>query len=115
MKKGKLFIIAKMTLVIFFFIGLFSALALPKYINLNNQNEASQCKANQVIVETALAFAYAESLAVGSNQYPKQLIEEMFSDGKIPICPVCGKSIEFDRKTGYAFCPHHIVSHSRRY
>jgi hypothetical protein len=115
MKKTKLFIVTKMTLVIFFLIGLFSALAIPKYFNLNKQNDASQCLANQIIVETALTIAYAESLAVGSDQFPERLTPEMFADGKIPTCPIHGKPIEFDRKTGKAFCPNHIEGHVRNY
>ena len=115
MKNKKLFITVKMTLIIFFFIGLFSALAIPKFVNLNKQNEASQCRANQIIVETALALAYAESLAVGSNQFPQELSQDMFADGKIPTCPVDGKPIAFDRKTGKAFCPNHIEGHVRSY
>jgi hypothetical protein len=115
MKKIKLFIVAKMTLVIFFLIGLFSALAIPKYFNLNKQNEASQCIANQIIVETALTIAYAESLAVGCNQFPSQLTPDMFVEGKIPTCPVDSKPIAFDPKTGKAYCPNHIEGHVRSY
>jgi len=115
MRKGKLFIVVKMTLIIFFFIGLFSAVAIPKYFNLNKQNAASQCQANQILVETALALAYAESLAVGSNQFPEELTPDMFADGKIPTCPVDGNPIAFDRKTGKAFCPNHIDGHVRSY
>ncbi len=113
MKKCKLFIFVKMTLIIFFLIGLFSALAIPKYFNLNKHNEASQCCANQVIVETALALAYAESLSVGSTQFPTQLTSGMFIDGKIPTCPINGKPIEFDRNTGKAYCPNHLQGHRR--
>jgi len=113
MKKGKLLIVVKMTFIIFFFIGLFSAVAIPKYFNLNKRNAASQCRANQIVVETALALAYAESLAVGSNHYPAELTPDMFADGKIPTCPISGKPIAFDRKTGKAFCPDHVAGHGR--
>ena len=115
MKKGKIFIVVKMTFVIFFFIGLFSALAIPKYFNLNKQNEASQCQANQILVETALSIAYAESLAVGCCNYPVKLTADMFADGKVPTCPIDGKPIAFDKKTGKAFCPNHVEGHERSY
>ncbi len=113
MKKYRLIIVVKMTLVIFFLIGLFSALAIPKYFNLNKHNDASQCCANQIIVETNLAIVYAESLAVGSNQFPMQLTAGIFADGKIPTCPINGKPIEFDRKTGKTYCPNHLQGHLR--
>ncbi len=92
---------------------LLSAVAMPKYFEINKRNVASQCRANQIIVETALAVAYAENLAKGNDQYPQKLTEAMFVDGKIPTCPVDGKPIQFDPKTGKAFCPNHIESHLR--
>lgn len=104
-----------MTIVIFLVIGLFTAMAIPQYVNLNRKNEANQCRANQVIVETALALAYAESLTFGKNHLPQKLSAEMFEDGKIPTCPVDGKPIEFNRATGQAFCPNHISSHARSF
>jgi hypothetical protein len=115
MKKGKLIMIAKMTLAIFFIISLLSAVAIPKYLNLNKQNEANQCRDNQIIVETALACAYAESLAIGSDQFPERLTPEMFEDGKIPSCPIHNKPIAFDQTTGHAYCPNHIEAHSRSF
>ena len=105
MKKRKILIVAKMTLVIFFLIGLFSALAIPKYFDLNKQTEACQCCANQIIVETALTLAYAESLAVGSDQFPEQLTPEMFADGKIPTCPVHEHRLRLIGKPGRHFVP----------
>ena len=107
--------IAKMTLAVFFIISLLSAVAIPKYLNLNKQNEANQCRANQIVVETTLACAYAESLAIGSDQFPERLTQEMFEDGIIPTCPVDGKPIAFDNLTGHAYCPNHIEAHSRSF
>jgi hypothetical protein len=68
-----------------------------------------------MIVETALAIAYAESLSIGSSNFPKTLEPDMFEDGKIPTCPLDNMPIKFDSKTGAAFCPHHIPSHERIY
>lgn len=115
MNRAQLIMIAKMTLAIFCLICLLSAVAIPKYLSLNKQNEANQCRANQIIVETALAYAYAESLAVGSDRFPARLGPEMFEDGKIPTCPIDGKPIAFDPMTGHAFCPNHIEAHSRSF
>ena len=89
--------------------------AIPRYISLNKNTEASRCKRNQVIVETALAIAYAESLAVGSQNFPSQLEESMFDDGQIPTCPIDNTPIAFDSLTGTAFCPHHKNNHQRIY
>ena len=115
MKKSKLIVIAKMTLTIFFIISLLSAVALPKYLNLNKHNEANQCRANQIIVETALACAYAESLAAGSNKFPERITPDMFEDRSIPVCPVHNIPIAFDPTTGHAFCPNYIEAHSRSF
>ncbi len=111
MRSCQTIIAFKIALLIFFLIGIISALAIPKYFNLNKQNEASQCAANQIVVETALAIAFAESLAAGSNHFPEHLSPAMFADGKIPTCPVNNTPIAFDPHTGKAFCPNHIKEH----
>jgi len=82
---------------------------------MSKHAEASQCRHNQVIVETALAIAYAESLAVGSHQFPRQLEPSMFEDGIIPTCPLDGTQINYDPTTGTALCPLHIDEHKRIY
>jgi len=93
--------------------GLFSAVAMPKYLDINKCNKVCICQANQILVETALAVAYADSLANGVDHFPEKLTPEMFEDGKIPSCAVDGEPIQFDPATGIVFCPHHIQSHSR--
>ena len=94
--------------------GIFVAGAIPRYINLNKHTEASKCRRNQVIVETALAIAYAESLTSGhSARFPAKLNASMFDDGIIPACPFDNTPIEFDSLTGTAYCPNCIDSHQR--
>jgi len=110
----KKIIIAKVFIVIIF-LFIFVAGATSRYINLSKHSEASQCRRNQVIVETAVAIAYAESLAVGSHQYPVKLEASMFDDGKIPTCPLDNSLILYDPTTGTATCPHHIMEHERIY
>lgn len=96
-------------------LGVFVAVAIARYITINKYSEASKCKNNQVIVEIALAIAYAESLAVGNDGFPKQLIPSMFEDGIIPVCPLDNTPIAFNRDRGIAFCPHHIMMHQRNF
>lgn len=109
----KILLVKVAALIIFF--GVFVVSAIPRYLNLNKQKEASQCRRNQMIVETALALAYAESLTVGNTNFPSRLTESMFDDGVIPTCPIDGSVIAFDSLTGSAYCPHHIESHERIY
>ncbi|MDZ7331008.1 MAG: hypothetical protein ONB31_03445 [candidate division KSB1 bacterium] len=111
MKSCQTFIAFKIALLVFLLLSIISSLAIPKYFHLNKQDEASQCVANQIIVETALAIAYAESLALGNSHFPTQLSPSMFSDGQIPTCPVNHQPISFDLHTGKAFCPNHIQTH----
>ncbi len=111
MRSCKLLIAFKIALLVFFLVSIISALAIPKYFHLNKQDVASRCAANQVVVETALAIAYAESLAAGRAVFPAQLSPTMFIDGKIPTCPVNNQPIAFDANTGKAFCPNHIKEH----
>ena len=106
-------LIAVKIIVLFTFFGLLSAVAMPKYLDINKCNQKCICKANQIIVETTLAVAYADSLSKGIDHFPKKLTVDMFEDGKIPICPIDGEPIQFDAVTGKVFCPHHIHLHSR--
>ncbi|MBN1153955.1 hypothetical protein JXB12_03445 [candidate division KSB1 bacterium] len=110
----KKIIVIKVFIVIILLV-IFVAGATSRYINISKHAEASQCRRNQVIVETALAIAYAESLAVGSHQFPRSLEPSMFEDGQIPTCPIDGTPIIYDRTTGTAFCPNHIEEHERIY
>ncbi len=111
MKRSK-FLVLKLSITLLA-IALFSATAIPKYFDLSRQNEANQCRANQIIVETALAVAYAESLSMGVKHYPEKLTSNMFENGRIPTCPIDGEPIQFDAETGVAYCPHHAPDHSR--
>jgi len=112
MKKLRSLITIKIFFICTLF-GLFSAMAMPRYFELNKKNNRNICQANQILVETALAVAYADSLANGVDHFPHKLTAKMFEDGKIPTCPVAGEPIQFDAATGKAFCPHHIQVHSR--
>ena len=104
-------LIAAKIIVLFTFFGLLSAVAMPKYLDISQCNRKCICKANQIIVETALAIAYADSLSKNIDHFPQKLTADMFENGKIPTCPTNGEAIQFDAATGKAFCPHHI--HSR--
>lgn len=106
-------IIAIKIIVICTLFCLLSAVAMPKLFNFNKRNAASTCKSNQIIIETALAIAYADSLAKGVDHFPEKLSKDMFENGIIPTCPFDGTPIQFDPKTGNAFCPNHIHSHAR--
>ena len=103
------------TFVMILLLCIFVAAAVPRYVNLQRNKEASECQHNQVLVETALALAYAESLAVNRTEFPKQLTASMFEDGEIPTCPHSHLPIIFDSTTGTAFCPSSIPSHNRTY
>jgi len=94
---------------------IFVAGAVPKYINLNKHREMSECQRNQVIVETALAIAFAENLSHGNSHLPQKLSPNMFDDGIIPTCPVNNIPIAFDSLTGAAYCPNCIDEHKRIY
>ncbi|MEE4312232.1 MAG: hypothetical protein V2J62_10235 [candidate division KSB1 bacterium] len=110
----KKFLVGKIAFLIII-LGVFVAVAIARYLSINKYSEASQCIHNQVVVETALAIAYAESLAVGSNQYPDELSPSMFEDGIIPVCPIDHSPIAYDKETGTSFCPNHIMTHQRNF
>ena len=100
-------LVAVKIMILITLFGLLSAVAMPKYIDINKCNKNCICRANQIIVETALVLAYADSLSKGINQFPQKLTSDMFEDGKIPTCPVDNEPIQFDPVSGKACCPHH--------
>ena len=114
MKNLSSLVAAKIFLICVLF-GLLTAMAMPKYLDLNKNNQQNICQANQILVETALAVAYADSLAKGIHHFPQKLTAAMFEDKKIPTCPVAGRTIEFDPTTGKALCPHHKPCHGRTF
>jgi MSHA pilin protein MshA len=73
--------------VVIVILGILSAVAIPKYLNLSNQAKQAVCDANVGVINAALANQYAIASLVGEGSYPDVLSANMFATAVIPSCP----------------------------
>ncbi len=78
-------------------VGILSAVAVPKFINLTGAAQDAKCAANRGAINSAVAMTYAaivvedpgqanwlEDAAIGA------LDDSMFATGTVPVCPLSG-------------------------
>jgi prepilin-type N-terminal cleavage/methylation domain-containing protein len=104
-------------------IGFLAAISVPKFVHLDDNAKATECKANQEAVEAAAVITYADNALAGNAMFPETLNAAMFRQGSIPTCPFvmpgisCTesnlKNIEYDKSDGSASCPNNISTHAR--
>ncbi|MFQ5706882.1 MAG: type II secretion system protein [bacterium] len=94
-------------------LGILSAIAVPKFVDLSDSAKAAKCKANQAAVEAAASIAYADSAIAGNPVFPTVLSAAMFRNGQIPTCPYDGDQIAYDPTNGTASCPNNLAEHQR--
>ncbi len=104
-------------IMVFVIIGLLAAVSVPKFVDLSDSAEATECKTNQAAVEAAATISYADSAMAGNAMFPETLSAAMFRHGSIPTCPVVigkkTKEIKYDKNDGSARCPTNISTHAR--
>lgn len=76
-------------------LGILSAVAIPKFVDMSAQAKAAQCKANQAAIESAAALAYAQNAANGTAAFPTwsdftTTPANYFANGAVPTCPDAG-------------------------
>jgi len=93
-------------------LGILAAVAVPKFIDLSDNAEASACKANQATIESAAAIAYADSAAAGNAQFPADMLTNTayYANGSVPTCP-SGGTYTYTQATGTVTCS--IAEHQR--
>jgi len=80
-------------IVVIVIIGILSAVAVPKFLDLSDNAKAAACKQNQASIETACALFYANAaINVGTAVYPTAIEADLVPDylGKMPVCPSAG-------------------------
>lgn len=93
-------------------LGVLAAVAVPKFVDLSGNAEASACKSNQATIESAAAIKYAENAANGSAAFPTDVLSEgdYYANGSVPSCP-SGGTYTYDSDTGTVTCS--ISGHAR--
>jgi prepilin-type N-terminal cleavage/methylation domain-containing protein len=73
-------------------IGIISAVAVAKFINLSDKAKAAVCLANQFALESAQSIYYADQLTKNSDtpHYAEKLddLAPYMADNRIPTCPL---------------------------
>ena len=73
--------------VVIVILGVLAAIAIPKFLNLQDEAKQSVCDANVGAINASLAITYAQNAINGSATYPAALTGGMFADGNVPSCP----------------------------
>ncbi len=104
-------------IMVFVIIGFLAAISVPKFVHLDDNAKATECKANQKAVEAAAVITYADSAMAGNAMFPETLNAAMFRHGSIPTCPIVTgdvrNEINYDKNAGSASCPNNISTHAR--
>jgi MSHA pilin protein MshA len=92
--------------------GILAAVAVPKFIDLSDNAEASACKSNQAAIESAASIAYADSAANGNAVFPADMITNAtyYASGSVPTCPASG-TYTYTQATGTVTCS--VTAHQR--
>ena len=78
--------------IVIVILGILAAVAVPKFVDLSSEAEASACKANQSSIEAAASLAYAQAAIAGAAAFPASLaaMASLFTSGAEPTCPSGG-------------------------
>lgn len=73
--------------IVIVIIGILAAVAIPKFVDLRANAEASACKSNQAAIETAISLYVAEN-----GEAPSDLedVAPYMAGGELPECPSGG-------------------------
>ena len=71
-------------IIVIVIIGILAAIAIPKYIDLQDSANRAQRDGNCGAVRTAVSLYYAQTAVTGSPSFPASIIAALFSDGAIP-------------------------------
>lgn len=78
-------------------VGILSAVAVPKFINLTGAAQDAKCAANRGAINSAVAMTYAAMVAYDPAQAEwledatlASLDDSMFATGSVPTCPLSG-------------------------
>jgi prepilin-type N-terminal cleavage/methylation domain-containing protein len=85
-------------IVVVIILGILAAVAMPKYINLLNDDiEKSRCAVSRSAVNSALSVSYARIVLKDPTQVNwlqnatrLNLADSMFATGAVPVCPKGG-------------------------
>jgi len=99
-------------------IGILSAVAVPKFVNLTGAANNAKCAANRGAINSAVAMTYAAMVANDPTQANwlgtatmTALNDSMFATGSVPKCPSAATgeaaSVKYSLSSGQITCSVH--------
>lgn len=70
--------------IVIVIIGILAAVAIPKFVDLKSNAEASACKANQAAIESAISMYVAQN---GAAPTALSQVASYMAGGSLPTCP----------------------------
>jgi MSHA pilin protein MshA len=100
-------------------IGILSAMALPKFLDLSNASKTAACKHNLAAIESMGSILYAQSSAAnGIASFPASVAAMVTAGGlpaPEPACPIDNVTkYGYDQATGRASCALAPATHKIR-
>jgi MSHA pilin protein MshA len=85
-------------------IGILAAVAIPKFIDLQNDAKQAGCDGNLGVIRAAITAYYAKTAVGGSAAFPTSLTlatfaDNYFADATLPQCPF-GSTYVYDSSLG---------------
>ena len=71
-------------IIVIVIIGILAAIAIPKYINLQDSANRAQRDGNASAVRAGVSLYYAQTAANGSPSFPTTIAAALFADGTVP-------------------------------
>lgn len=71
-------------IIVIVIIGILAAIAIPKYIDLQDSANRAQRDGNCSAVRAGVSLYYAESAADGTPGFPVSISGGLFADGNVP-------------------------------
>ncbi len=71
-------------IIVIVIIGILAAIAIPRYIGLQDSAERAQRDGNASAVRAAISLYYAQTAVTGSPSFPASISGDLFADGSAP-------------------------------
>ena len=71
-------------IIVIVVIGILAAIAIPKFVNLQDSANRGQRDGNASAVRAGVSLYYAQAAANGSPAFPVSIVADLFADGSVP-------------------------------